>query len=199
VSDPRIPPLPYADWPDEARQFLPRYLRRPELYESGGGDRPMPSALGHYALHLPIARSWLDFNDVLAKELSLTERDREILILRVAWRSRSAYEWYQHVRISQGAGLTTDHVRGAMEGPADPVWQPAERALVAAVDDLVERSVVTDATWKELSSHYDQTQLIEILYVAGAYLCLAYVFNSAGMQPDPQPEVDVPPMPEPER
>jgi alkylhydroperoxidase family enzyme len=193
--EPRIPPLPYAEWSEEARQFLPGYIRRPELYESGGGERPMPAALCHYALHLPIARGWLDYNDVLAKELQLAERYREILILRVGYRTRSVYEWSQHVRIGIAAGLSTEHVEAAMEGPAAEIWTDVEGALVAAVDELLDNAVVSNATWTQLATHFDQTELLEILYVAGAYISLAFVMNSVGMAPDPQPEVEVPPLP----
>jgi alkylhydroperoxidase family enzyme len=193
--DRRIPPLPFAEWDDEARQKLPRYLRRPELYESEGGDRPMPAALGHYARHLRLGVGWLEFSDVFAKDPLLDPRYREVLVLRVAWRTRSEYEWFQHVRIAQQCGLTADHVQAAMEGPEASLWTPLERALVAATDEMIDRSVVTDATWKQLREHFDDKQLIELLYVVGSYVCLAMVTNSVGLKADPTPEVEVPPIP----
>ena len=195
MPDRRIPPLPYAEWDDDARTILPRYLRRPELYESEGGDRPMPAALGFYARHLRLGEAWLEFSDVLAKDLRLDPRYREILVLRVAWRTRSIYEWTQHVRIGQQCGLTAEHVQAAMDGPDAPLWTPVERALVAATDEMIDHSVVSDATWKQLTEHFDDNQLLELLYVVGAYVCLAMVLNSVGLPPDPTPEVEVPPMP----
>jgi alkylhydroperoxidase family enzyme len=194
----RIPPLPFSEWDDEARTVLPRYLRRPELYESSGGDRPMPASLGHYAHHLRLGEAWLDFSDVFAKDPLLDPRYREILVLRVAWRTRSAYEWYQHVRIAQQCGVTPDHVQAAMDGPEATLWTPLESALVAAVDDMLDRFAVSDSTWKQLRPHFDDKQLTELLYVVGAYLCLAVVINSVGLPPDPTPEVEVPPLPPPE-
>lgn len=191
----RIPPLPFSQWDDEARRILPHYLRRPELYESEGGDRPMPTSLGHYALHLRLGEAWLRFTEVLAKDLELDPRHREILILRVAWRTRSEYEWAQHVRIGLQTGLTPEHIQAAMDGPDATPWTPVERALVAAVDEMIERSVVSDATWAQLSEHFNDEQLIELLYVVGAYVCLALVLNSVRLPPDPTPEVDVPPVP----
>ena len=193
--DRRIPPLPYAEWDDEARQKLPQYLRRPELYESEGGDRPMPAALGHYAQHLRLGLGWLSFSDVFAKDPLLDPRYREVLVLRVAWRTRSEYEWFQHVRIAQQCGLTAEHVQAAMEGPDAPLWTPLERALVAATDEMIDRSVVSNATWEQLRQHFDDTQLIELLYVVGSYVCLAMVTNSIGLKADPTPEVEVPPIP----
>ena len=191
----RIPPLPFADWDDDARRILPRYLRRPELYESSGGERPMPASLGHSAHHLRLGEAWLNFSDVFAREPLLDPRYREVLVLRVAWRTRSSYEWFQHVRIAQQSGLTAEHIQAAMDGPEAPLWTPLERALVAAVDEMIDGFVVSDATWKQLSGHFDNKQLIELLYVAGSYICLALVCNSVGLPPDPTPEVEVPPLP----
>ncbi len=191
----RIPPLLFADWDESARRILPGYLRRPELYESHGGPRPMPGALGHYAHHVRLGDAWMNFSDVLAKDPLLDPRYREILVLRVAWRTRSGYEWYQHVRIAQQCGLTVEHIEAAMEGPDATLWTPLERGLVAAVDDMVDRFVVSDATWKQLRPHFDDPQLTELLYVVGSYLCLALVCNSVGLAPDPAPEVEVPPIP----
>ena len=82
-----------------------------------------------------------------------------------------------------------------MEGPGAALWTPVERALVATADEMIDHSVVSDATWSELRPHFDDQQLIELLYVVGAYACLAMVTNSVGLMPDPTPEVEVPPMP----
>src|SRR5262245_3229883 len=93
----RIEPLPVDQWTDEATRVLPTYLRRPELYLSGKPDAPpMPAALGFLAHHLPLGASWLEFNKVLDKETTLDVRLRELVILRIAWRTRCVYEWNQH-------------------------------------------------------------------------------------------------------
>lgn len=192
---PRIPPLPYSEWDDDARKILPRYLRRPHLYESEGGERPMPAALGHYAYHLRLAEQWLSFSESLSTDSLVDPRYREIAVLRVGWRTRSAYEWSQHVRIAQSSGLTADHVEAVMQGPDAALWTPVESAVVAATDEMIDRHVVTDATWAVLADNFDTRQLIELLYVIGSYTCLAMVTNSVGLPPDPNPEVEVPPLP----
>ena len=137
----------------------------------------------------------MQFNEVFAKDPLLDPRYREILVLRVAWRTRSGYEWSQHVRIAQQCGLTAEHVQAAIDGPDAALWTPVERALVAATDEMIDRSVVSDKTWGELRPHFDDKQLIELLYVVGAYVCLAMVTNSVGLTPDPIPEVEIPPIP----
>ena len=42
----------------------------------------------------------------------LPARVREVVILRVAWRTGSVYEWGQHVRIGRDSGLDDDEIAG---------------------------------------------------------------------------------------
>ena len=193
----RVVPLPVDDWGDEARSVLTSYLRRPELYLSGGPDaQPMPGALGLLAHHLPLGSSWLSFNAVLDKQTTLDVRLRELVVLRVAWRTRAAYEWAQHTRMGYHAGLGAEQVYAIPSGVDADVWTPVERAVLRATDQMIDRFTVDDRTWAELAEHFTDAELIELLFVAGAYLCFAVVTNSAGLQPDPPTEpIDAPALP----
>lgn len=167
---------------------------------SGAPDaHPMPKALGLMANHLRIGEAWLSFSTVLAKETALEVRLFELIVLRVAWRTRSAYEWAQHTRMGQQAGLTVEQVYAIPQGAEAEVWTPVERSLLAATDQMIDRHAVDDATWALLAEHFDEPQLLEILFVAGAYICLAIVCNSVGLRPDPPTEpIDAPALPGPE-
>jgi alkylhydroperoxidase family enzyme len=169
---------------------LLQFLRRPEIYLSGAPDAPpMPVVLEMFAHHLPLSASWLPFTDMLAGEdAKLSPRHRELLILRVAWRTRSGYEWAQHSRMGADAGVTTAQIDAMTEGPAAPVWTPLERTLLTAVDEMIDDHVVGDTTWAALASEFDPAALFELLFLVGGYLCLAGVLNSIGLQgelPDP--------------
>src|SRR5687767_5903468 len=110
----------------------------------------MPNLLAGLARHLPLGRSWLAFADVLAVESEVDVRLRERVILWVAWRTRSTYEWKQHVRIGADAGLTTEQLHASPAGADDAVWSPVERALLRATDESIDDHLVSDATWSEL-------------------------------------------------
>ena len=107
-DQPRLAPVPFAEWDDETRTTLLQFLRRPERYLSGAPDAPpMPIVLEMFAQHLALSASWLPFTEMLASEDALLPAaHRELLILRVAWRTRSGYEWSQHSRMGADAGLT---------------------------------------------------------------------------------------------
>lgn len=189
--EPRLAPLPFAEWDENTRSTLLQFLRRPELYLSGAPDAPpMPIVLEMFAHHLPLSASWLPFTDMLASaDAKLGPAQRELLILRVAWRTRSGYEWNQHSRMGADAGLTTAQIEAMAQGPSAAVWSPLERTLLTAVDEIIDDHVVSDTTWAGLTSHFEPAEILELLFVVGGYLCLAGVLNSIGLQ------TTLPPMP----
>ncbi len=182
-DEPRLAPVPFADWDDETRSTLLAFLRRPERYLSGAPDAPpMPIVLEMFAHHLPLSASWLPFTEMLAGEdARLSAPVRELLVLRVAWRTQSGYEWAQHARMGRDAGLGAPQIDAVPEGPGAAVWTPVERALLTAVDEIVDDHAVGDATWADLAAHFTPAEIFELLFVIGGYLCLAAVLNSIGL------------------
>jgi alkylhydroperoxidase family enzyme len=141
-----------------------------------------------------LSETFLAFSDMLAgKQSRLDPKLRELLILRVAWRTGSGYEWNQHSRMGGDEGLTDAQLRAVRKGHDVEVWTPLERALLTAVDEMIDRFAVSDETWNQLSMAFDAGQLLELLFVVGGYLCLATVLNSAGLRGNlPADKVDEP-------
>ncbi len=185
ASELRLALRPFAEWDETTRATLLPFLRRPEVYLSGAPDAPpMPAVLELFANHLALSRSWLPFTEMLSGgEAQLDPAQRELVILRVAWRTRSGYEWRAHRRMGADTGLTTAQLDAIGDGPASPVWTPLERALLRATDEMIDRHAVSDETWGDLAAHLGRAQLLELLFVVGGYLCLAVVLNSAGLEP----------------
>jgi 4-carboxymuconolactone decarboxylase len=181
----RLAPVPADQWDDEARAMLRGHVRTAEKYLSGEPDAPeLPNVLGIFGHHLGLGSAWLHYNGVLLQDVSLEPRLRELLILRVAWKSRSRYEWVQHARLGQQAGLTSAHVEAVTRGAADDIWTPLERLLLEATDQLLDIHRIDDATWSGLQRELTSRQLLEVMFIVGSYLCLALVFNSVGLQLD---------------
>ncbi len=195
---PRLTPLPFEEWDEEAKTILLPHLRRPELYLSGRPDAaPMPKVLGLFARHLPLTETWLAFSESFGGDQSILDPAvRELAVLRVAWRTRSDYVWYQHIRIGSHAGLTTEQLHAVAAGPDSEVWTPVERAIVAAADEIVDSARIGDGTWRVLAGHLDEAQLLELCFLIGSYFCLASVINSSGLPADPPTEpIDAPSFP----
>jgi 4-carboxymuconolactone decarboxylase len=180
----RLAPLPFTEWDEETRATLLQFLRRPEIYLSGSPDAPpMPIVLEMFAHHLPLSAAWLPFTEMLAGEdARLRAEIRELLILRVAWRTGSGYEWAQHSRMGADAGLTASQIDAVVVGPGAAAWTPLERALLRAVDEMIDDHSVSEATWAELASAFGPAEIFELLFLVGGYVCLAAVLNSIGLQ-----------------
>lgn len=145
----------------------------------------MPVVLELFAHHLSLSDTWLAFSDMLASSDALLDPvTRELLILRVAWRTRSGYEWSQHRRMGADAGLNEAQLEAVLEGPDANVWTAKERTLLRATDEMIDNFAVSAETWNELTSTFGSAEVFELLFVVGGYLCLATVLNSIGLQAD---------------
>jgi AhpD family alkylhydroperoxidase len=188
--------LPADRWAPERREALSGRVAAADRYLTGEPDAPaMPNILGLFGHHPHLAASWLGFSGSLLDDSLLDPRDRELLTLRVAWRTRCEYEWAQHVGIAERAGVTVDEI-AAVAGPVDDhPWPVRVRALLCAADQMIDRHAVDDETWATLAEHFDEARLLELLFVVGSYVCLALVLNSVGLSPDPSADGPAPQLP----
>lgn len=148
-----------------------------------GGEAPR--VFTTLARHRRLFRRWLSFSAALLLRGDLPAADRELVILRVAWRCGSWYEWAQHATLAGRAGLDAATVERVPAGPADPGWSPRQRLLLSATDEMHDHRVVTDGTWAALARELTERQLIELCLLAGQYEMLAMTLNSLGVRPEP--------------
>ena len=184
---PRIRPLPPEKWPKEMGQAIAA-LRPPDARHPlppRREDRPKGlNALGTLAWHPTLTRAYHTFNGHVQFASTLSPRHRELLVLRVASLRRCPYEWAQHAVLAGDAGLASDEVARIAEGPEAPGWSTLERAMLAAVDELVRDAMVADDTWTVLAGDLDEQQLMDLVFTVGAYETIAMAFRSFGIELD---------------
>ena len=135
--------------------------------------------------HPRLFRPWLRFSATLLLRGELPAADRELVILRTAWRCGSWYEWSQHGLLAPRAGLAAHDVERISEGPTAAGWRPRQRLLLLATDELHDRRVITDRTWEALAVELSERQLIELCLLVGQYEMLAMTLNSLGVEAEP--------------
>lgn len=126
---------------------------------------------------------------ILSRRNSLSERDRELVILRTGVNCGSGYEFTQHTPIGLDAGLTAAEIEAIKVGPGDPSWNPQDRAMLQATDDLTSDFHVSDASWAALSFLSDK-QKMDLVMTVGQYTQVSMMLNSFGVQLDPGQELD---------
>src|SRR5207244_5503635 len=92
-------------------------------------------ALGLLARHPELTRAYHGCNGHVLFASTLSPRDRELLILRVASVRQAEYEWAQHVVQAGDAGLTAAEIARVAEGPAAAGCAALDAATATAVDE----------------------------------------------------------------
>ncbi len=85
----------------------------------------------NFRVYSPFAR----FNARIMPYGKLARRHTELAILRVAWRTRSYYEWGQHIGIGLRNGLTPNDIFRVTLGPETERWDDCEQSIIRAVDE----------------------------------------------------------------
>jgi alkylhydroperoxidase family enzyme len=150
-----------------------------------GGDRPKGlNALGMLAHHPALTTAFHTFNGHILFATTLSPRQRELLVLRVAAVRDATYEWEQHLVLGRDAGLGDEDISRIAEGPDAPGWAPLDGAIVRAVDELVAGALIGEETWAVLAAELDERQLMDLVFTVGAYDLLAMAFRTFGVELD---------------
>ena len=144
-------------------------------------ERIMPPGVPPLMLFRTMAQSPRIFAKMFAGGLldkgPLGLRQREIVIDRTTARLACEYEWGIHIALfAERVGFTAEHVAATVAGPGDAAcWTPEEQALITLVDDLVDRRAIVPATWAQLATHFDETQILEAIALVGYYHTISFL------------------------
>jgi len=143
--------------------------------------RIMPPGMVPLVLFRTMARSPRVFTRMFAGGLldkgPLSLRQRELVIDRTTARLGAEYEWGVHVALFAGkVGFGEPEIAATVHGTADAAcWSAEEQALLATVDDLVDRRTISDGTWTALSTHFDEARILEAIALVGYYHTISFL------------------------
>jgi len=171
---PRVPPTR----PHQLRP-LARIMAEIAGHATGSGPPNIFTTLGQ---HPRLFRAWLRYSAQLMPFGTLPRRDTELVILRVAWQCRAAYEWHQHVPIALCVGLTPDEVAGVAHTPPADGFTQRQRALLSVSDELLARRAISDTTWSAVKASLRNREAIELCLLIGHYQGLASAIGGLAIQ-----------------
>ena len=169
---------------------MPRIAPATAPYEPAIAEalqRVMPPGVEPLLLFRTLAKSPRVFEKIFAGSLlskgPLALRHREIVIDRTTARLGCEYEWGVHIAFFAGkVQFDAEQVAALVNGSADAAcWSPEERALLALVDDLVDRRTIGEPTWSALTRHFDEAQILEAIALTGAYHTISFLCNGLGL------------------
>jgi alkylhydroperoxidase family enzyme len=139
--------------------------------------------------NLPMAQAMTAWGSYeLSRSLSLSLRDREIVIDRTCVRCGCEYEWGVHVAFfAEKARLDRDQIRSLTHGDAeDPCWTvQRDRLLIRAVDELCDRRDIDDDLWQALHHEFDDCELLDLTMLCGWYHAISFTARAARVPLEP--------------
>ena len=151
--------------------------------------RMMPANVPPIALfrtvvkNLPMAEAmtlWGSYE--LSRSLSLSLRDREIVIDRTCVRCGCEYEWGVHIAFfAEKARLDRDQIASLTHGgPDDPCWTTErDLLLVRAVDALCDHRDIGDTLWAALRAEFDACEILDLTMLCGWYHAISFTARVA--------------------
>lgn len=117
---------------------------------------------------------------------SVTLRERELLILRTCARCGAEYEWGVHVALfAKRAKLDHAAVAATLKPVENNGLAERENLLLRAADALHDGADIPDALWQEMTEHYSDEQMLEVVALVGFYHAISFMVNAARVELEP--------------
>jgi alkylhydroperoxidase family enzyme len=108
---------------------------------------------------------------------------REMIIVRVGYHANSVYEVEQHRSLAMKFDVG-ERKLDALACKLTPDLSEAESAVIAFVDELITANRPSDPVLDRVRSHFDDGELLEMIFVAGHWWTLAKMLETAGIPLD---------------
>jgi alkylhydroperoxidase family enzyme len=136
-----------------------------------------------FAKNLPMARAMAGWGRYeLSRSLSLSMRDRELVIDRTCARCGCDYEFGVHVAFfAERVGLGAAQVASLAQGSADDdCWvEDRDRLLIRAVDALHDECDIDDELWAALAAEFSEANLLDLIFLCGWYHAISFAARAA--------------------
>ncbi len=174
---PRINHVPREEWTDDTREVF-AFWGEPNAWEEGSKTNII-SVMGN---HPELGKAFNIWGKHLLMGNTLPSRILEIIILRVAVKVNSAYEWHNHVGYGMNAGLSLEDIKAIRDYPEKGEWNEIEKAVLDAVEELTKGGNLTDQTWDALASHFDTKQMMDLVFTIGHYVMTSWALSAFGVE-----------------
>lgn len=182
----RIAPIPLSEFSKEAQGAFAQLAPPDARYQraEATGRPTAANILGVLAHHPDLTKAYCTFNGHLLMNTTLTERHREMVILRVGAVRESSYEWAQHLSLAQDVGMTETEIGCVSFGPKAPIWDERDRAVLQAVDELLVDGEISASIWQPLAAQFTTRQILDLIFTVGSYDTMSKMTRSLQVEID---------------
>lgn len=110
-----------------------------------------------------------DLLGLLQPGRKLNPQLRELAIVRTGIVGDSKFEYSQHMKVARMVGVAEEKLAAIKGWTTSDLFSPAERAVMAATDEILSRNLVEDATFAALQKHLGDAEILELFVVIGLW------------------------------
>ncbi len=110
-----------------------------------------------------------DLLGLLQPGRKLNPQLRELAIVRTGIVGDSKFEYSQHLKVARMVGVAEEKLAAIKGWTTSDLFSPAERAVMAATDEILSRNLVEDATFAALQKHLGDAEILELFVVIGLW------------------------------
>ncbi len=176
----RIAPLPRAEWDEAAREIF-AYWEGDEARQNGSRSNTMMVLANHPAL----AKASLDLGRYFMLESALSARQIKLIILRVAHRYNSVYQWTHNALGARQVGISAEEIDAVKIGPSACIWTIQDRLLLEAVDATNSGGRISEAVWEELAKTFDRHLIMDLIHATGYFTMIAWALVALEVELEP--------------
>ena len=128
-------------------------------------------------LHSPrLARHVADLGAKVRFDSSLSDHDRELVIIAAAQINGCAFEWDSHLPLARASGVREEVIEHLLEGSGN--LTDTEALLIQFVRELCSDSTVSPQTFDQAKSLLGESGVVELSATIGYYTMLAMVMGA---------------------
>jgi alkylhydroperoxidase family enzyme len=114
--------------------------------------------------------------------MSLSVREQELVILRMACLYKSDYVWKHHVPVGREFGINDGELAAIRSGQFTPGFSPREESLLTLTDEMVEHRTIGSQAWQSYSGALSKTEIVDLISLVSQYVLFALMNNSMQVQ-----------------
>lgn len=174
---PRVKPLPVEGMRPEWVSILER------IPGAGLKGRYLPAhVLGCLMQSPEIFGPFIEYWVTSKQKFSLSVREQELVILRMAMIYRSNYIWKHHVPVGREFGITASEM-DALRRPDGPAsFSGREAAILELTDEMAEHKSIRAEVWKRNSAVLSTVEIVDLIHLFAQYVVFALANNCLQVQ-----------------
>ena len=117
--------------------------------------------------------------DALIYHNTIAARTRELVILRIGWRTGSEYVFCNHVRLSRELGIPDEEILGVRDPERCQGYSEVDHHVIDLADELHDSAEVAPWTWSALEKAFTPAELVELALIGGFWRAIAGFVKTA--------------------